>query len=196
MEYQVWGDEGRGQVNVLLQLRQKNNRGKTVQLDPPGSVKLDGEVLRPDSSRMTGIFYEAHLPLAEFAGRHKIIVTGENGEQVVEEFEYTPFTLITPLEGRVGRQNLVLELSGLTNGDRVRVTMVDMEFSTQDINELVSVVNGRLPITPEQLKDVQGGPVTLLLFKEEERVLQNPAVRGGRMAVTYGLMREFELADE
>jgi hypothetical protein len=195
LEYQVWGDEGRGQVNVLLQVRQKNNKGRTVRLDPPGSVELDGEELQPDSSRMSGVFYETQKPLEAFAGRHTIAVTVQKGEQVQEAFNYTPFTLATPLEGRVGRDNLHLTLEGLQSDDKVRVTLVDTVFRTQDINEIMPVVGGRLHLTREQLKGVKGGPVTLLLFKEEERYLENPAIRGGKMAVTYGLMREFELAD-
>lgn len=194
LEYQVWGDEARGQVNVLLQLRQKNNKGHTVRLNPPGSVELDGEVLPADSSRMTGVFYETQKSLEGFAGKHTITVRDERGRRVSEAFEYTPFTLATPLDGRVGRDDLVLQLSGLKLPDKVRVTLVDTVFRTQDINELMPVVNGRLHITREQLQHVKEGPVTLLLFKEEERRIENTAVRGGKMAVTYGLMREFDLA--
>jgi hypothetical protein len=195
LEYQVWGDEARGQVNVLLQLRQKNGKGKTVRLDAPGFVKLDDEVLQADSSRMTGVFYETQKPLEAFAGHHRITVGDGKGKQASEEFEYTPFTLSNHLDGRVGRDALVLKLAGLKNGDQVRVTLVDTVFRTQDINELMPVVGGRLHITREQLKEVKGGPVTLLLFKEEDRPIDNSAVRGGKMAVTYGLMREFELAE-
>src|SRR5215204_2069107 len=78
LEYQVWGDEERAYVTALLQLRQKNNKGKTVKLDPPGFVELDGEVLLADSSRMTGFFYEIQKPLEGFAGKHKITVQDEN----------------------------------------------------------------------------------------------------------------------
>jgi hypothetical protein len=195
LEYQVWGDEERGMATVLLQLRQKNNNGKTVWLDSPGQVELDGEELLPDSSGMTGFFYETQRSLPEFAGRHTIIVTDETGKQVSEEFEYTPFTLATPLRGKIGKERLVLRISGLKKEDQLRVTLVDTVFYTPDINELMPVVNGRLQITPEQLSDVESGPVTLLLFKEEERRIQNPAVRGGKIAITFGLMREFELID-
>lgn len=195
LEYQVWGDEERGHVNVLLQLRQRNSKGKTLRMDPPGFIKLDDEALQPDSSRMTGIFYESQKPLETFAGRHTITIGDGNKELVSEQFDYTPFTLATPLKGRVGRDALVLKLTGLKADDQVRVTLVDTVFRTQDINEVMPVVNGRLQITRQQLEDVKTGPVTLLLFKEEDRYLDNPTLRGGKMAVTYGLMREFELGD-
>lgn len=195
LEYQVWGDEERGLVNILLQLRQRNGKGKTLRLDPPGFVGLDGEALQPDSSRMTGIFYESQKPLEAFAGPHTITISDGSKELVSEKFRYTPFTLATPLEGRVGRDNLVLELTGLEAQDQVRVTLVDTVFRTQDINEVMPVVNGRLQITARQLKDVKSGPVTLLLFKEEDHVIENPSLRGGKMIVTFGLMREFELGD-
>lgn len=195
LEYQVWGDEQREHVNVLLQLRQKNNRGQTVRLDPPGLVKLDDEVLQADSSRMTGIFYETQKPLEAFAGPHKITVVDEKEQQVSEEFDYAPFKLTTPLNGRVGRDDLILNLSGLKPGEKIRVTLIDTVFRTQDINELMPVVGGRLHITREQLRAVKTGPVTLLLFKEMDHPIENPALRGGKMAVTYGLMREFELGE-
>lgn len=195
LEYQVWGDEARGQVNVLVQVRRRNNKGPTLRIDPPGFVKLDDEVLHPDSSRMTGIFYETQRPLEAFGGRHTLSVANGRDEPVSETFDYTPFTLVTPLEGRVRRDDLVLKLSGLKAEDRLRVTLVDTVFRTQDINELVPVVGGRLQLTAEQLREVESGPVTLLLFKEEDHPIENPALRGGKMAVTYGLMRAFELVD-
>lgn len=195
LEYQVWGDEERGEVTVLLQLRQKSNRGGTVKLGAPGFVALDGEVLSADSSRMGGVFYEARRPLEDFAGSHKLTVTDESGAEVSESFVFTPFTLATPLRERVRRKDLVLTLAGLEKEDKLRVTLVDTVFSTEDINEVVPVVNGRLHITPQQLKGVATGPVTLLLFKEEEGPVSNPGIRGGTMAVTYGLMRAFELVD-
>lgn len=195
LEYQVWGDEEREYVTVLLQLRQKNNNGKTVKLNPPGFVELDGEVLQPDSSRMSGYFYEALKPLSEFAGRHKITVADENKEQVSEEFEYTPFRLASSIGERVGKEGLSLRLSGLKAEDRVRVILVDTVFSTPDINEMLPVVSGRLEISGELLTSVRTGPVTLLLFKEEDRRIYHPAVSGGKIAVTYGLKREFDLVD-
>jgi hypothetical protein len=193
LEYQVWGDEERGIATALLQLRQKNNNGKTVKLEQPGFVELDGEVLQPDSSRMTGFFYEVQKPLESFGGRHKITIQDENKDQVSEEFEYTPFTLSTPLGKRVRKQPFQLSLSGLKNEDRLRIILVDTVFNSPDINELVPVVNGRLQVTRELLQDVRTGPVTLLLFKEEDRRIQNPAVKGGKIAITYGLKREFDL---
>lgn len=195
LEYQVWGDEARGQVNVLVQVRRRNNKGQTLRINPPGFVKLDDEVLQPDSSRMTGIFYETQKPLEAFGGRHTLTVANAGDEPVSESFEYTPFILATPLEGRVGRGQLVLKLKGLKAEDKLRVTLVDTVFRTQDINELVPVVGGRLQLTAEQLRSVKSGPVTLLLFKEEDHRIENPALRGGKMAVTFGLMREFELVD-
>ena len=193
LEYQVWGDEEREFVTVLLQLRNKSRNGKTVELAAPGFVELDGEVLQPDSSRLSGVFYETQRPLAEFAGKHKITIRDENKDLVSEEFEYTPFTLATPLSQKVKKAGLTLTLKGLNTEDKLRVTMVDTVFSTADINELMPVINGKLQISSEALQDVKEGPVTLLLFKEEERRIENPSVKGGKIAVTYGLKREFDL---
>lgn len=195
LEYQIWGDEEREYVTVLLQLRHKNNSGKTLKLNPPGFVALDGEALQPDSSRMSGYFYEALKPLPGFAGHHKITVVDENKEQASEEFEYTPFRLTSSIGDRVGKGGLSLRLSGLKAEDRVRVILVDTVFSTPDINEMLPVVDGRLQISAELLTSVRTGPVTLLLFKEEERRIHHPAVSGGKIAVTYGVKREFDLVD-
>ena len=195
LEYQIWGDEEREYVTVLLQLRQKNSNGKTIKLNPPGYVELDGVVLQPDSSRMSGYFYEVLQPLTEFAGHHTITVADENKEQVSEEFEYTPFRLTSSLGERVRKEGLSLRLSGLKAEDRVRVILVDTVFSTPDINEMLPVVDGRLQISGDLLTSVRTGPVTLLLFKEEDRRIHHPAVSGGKIAVTYGLKREFDLVD-
>jgi hypothetical protein len=195
LEYQIWGEEEREYVTVLLQLRQKNSNGKTIKLNPPGSVELDGVVLQPDSSRMSGYFYEVLRPLTEFAGHHKITVADENKELVSEEFEYTPFRLTSSIGERVGKEGLSLRLSGLKAADRVRVILVDTVFSSPDINEMLPVVNGRLEVGPELLTSVYTGPVTLLLFKEEDRRIHHSAISGGKIAITYGVKREFDLVD-
>jgi hypothetical protein len=73
--------------------------------------------------------------------------------------------------------------------------MIDTAFGTKDINELKTVKDGTVVISKQQLRAVANGPVTLQLIKEEERPLNNPAVKGGQIAITYGLSRDFNLKD-
>ena len=62
-----------------------------------------------------------------------------------------------------------------------------------DINRLQTVTDGKLVISPEELQTVAAGPVTLMLYKEVEKTLEKGTLSGGRLSITYGLSREFEL---
>jgi hypothetical protein len=53
------------------------------------------------------------------------------------------------------------------------------------------VVNGQLDLR-EFLPAVANGPLVLHLFKEEDRSLKT---QNGRISITYGLKKEFELKD-
>src|SRR5258707_13110554 len=68
-DYQISGEEGRDEISVMLQFRFGGQNGTTLVLDPPSKVELDGELIKADSSRMTGAFYEVMRPVTEVTGK-------------------------------------------------------------------------------------------------------------------------------
>jgi hypothetical protein len=71
--------------------------------------------------------------------------------------------------------------------------LIDTAFLSRDINEIDTVKDGRLIIPSEKLNNLVDGPITLLLYRETERPIRNGTRAGGRIVVSYGLRRAFEL---
>lgn len=194
-DYQVWGEEGRDNVTVLLQYRFAGPNGTTLILDDPAKVELDGKIIPVDSSKLTGAYYEVSTPLKDFIGKHSIVFTDLDKKQYKEEFEFQPITLITQLPDTVKRGDLVFQLDGLDPRDYVRVLLTDTSFASPDINRVDTVRNGRIIITKDDLKKVVNGPVYLELSKEEEKPVKNSTREGGHLSLSFGIKRDFTLKD-
>ena len=194
-DYKLWGEEGNDDVTLMLQYRYAGPNGTTLTLDEPSKVELDGEMIRGDSSNMTGAFYEIIKPLKEFTGRHSLVFTDINNKQYREEFSFSPISLRTDIPATVQRDNLVFELDGLQPMDFVRIILNDTSFTSEGVNRIDTVRNGRLVISRSELDSLVNGPVHLELYREEERFLKNATKEGGKFSISYGLKRDFNLTD-
>jgi len=194
-DYRVWGDEENSDVTVRLQYFIGDGEGTTVLWEHPGKVEFDGEVLPADSSRMNGFYYEARVPLENFAGKHSIVFTDHNEKQYKDEFDFTLISLKRELPAVIKRRELVLELNGLDSGEIVRILITDTSFYSRDIDRADTIRNDSIIITPGDLENLKNGPVYLEIYKDEERPLKEPGKGGGRLSLSYGLKRVFELKD-
>jgi hypothetical protein len=194
-DYKVWGEEGREEVTVNLQYRMGGKNGTTLLLDAPSEVKLDGELIKADSAKFSGAFYEVQKPAAAFAGTHTILFTDLNKKEYKEEFSFTPFSLEPDVPAVVTRGELVFTFKGLEPVDYLTVVLTDTSFSSKDINDVDTVKNGRLVISAERLGAVVNGPINLQFIKEGFKDLKNTTKEGGKLYMSYGLKREFELKD-
>ncbi|HYV54449.1 MAG TPA: hypothetical protein VE933_07690, partial [Chitinophagaceae bacterium] len=97
----------------------------------------------------------------------------------------------TELEN-VNRGDLVFEFEGLEKEDRLHVSATDTSFISRDIVEIDTVRSGKLIIPARKLRYLVDGPITLLLSKETQKIIRDEI--HGRITVSYGLKREFELA--
>lgn len=194
-DYKVWGDEESGIVTTRIQYRHYGPGGGTILLEEPSKVELDGAVLQPDSAKMNGVYYEVIKPVAEFAGNHIILFTSPGGKEYKEEFSFSPFSLKTEIPAVLNRADLVLELDGLGEEDYIKVLMTDTSAFGEGITRTDTVKNGRITITAGQLSRLANGPIFFELFRDEDRRVENGTRRGGRLSISYGLKREFELAD-
>jgi len=192
-DYKIRGEEHDGRITIYLQFKRSGHNGVPLILTEPAKVELDGEVLSRDSAKLTGAFYEIQKPVENFAGKHTIVFTDIDGKQYSEEFVYQPFGLKTKIPATIGRGQLVFDLDGLEPVDYLRVSLIDTAFLSRDINEIDTVKDGRLIIPSEKLNNLVDGPITLLLYRETERPIRNGTRAGGRIVVSYGLRRAFEL---
>lgn len=189
-DYIIRGDEDASYVTLYLQFRIGGPNGYTLTLKDPAKVELDGEIIPVDSAKLTGAYYEIQKPAESFIGKHTITFTDFNKKAHSQEFEYKPFSLENDLED-VSRRDLVFDLEGLEKEDYLRVSATDTSFTSGDIVEIDTVRNGKLIIPAARLKYLVDGPITLLLSRETQKNIRNE-IRG-RITVSYGLKREFEL---
>lgn len=194
-DYEIWAEEGREDVTVNLQYRIGGPHGTTLVLNEPSKVMLDGELLQVDSAKYTGAYYEVQKPVSEFTGRHTIVFTDLNNKEYREEFEFTPFSIEPDVPGVCTRGELVFNLKGLEPVDYIQVLLTDTSFTSNDINEVDTVRNGRLVITKERLSSLSNGPISLQFIKEVEKTVKNGTKEGGRIFFSYGLKRDFELRE-
>ena len=189
--YFISGEEGKEFVTVFFQFSNGPEALASV-LPQPAKVFLDDKLLTPDSTKRSGVFYEMQIPVDEFTGAHTIRFINEDKKEYREEFSFTPFRVLKPFDGIVNRNEMVVNVEGLRNQDLVRVVMTDTSFKGEGVNEMDTVKNNQLDLR-KFLPAITNGPVILHLFKEEERNLHNG--QRGKISITYGLKREFELKD-
>ena len=199
-DYQVRGEEGNDYITVLLQFRFGGENGGTLSLEEPGKVELDGEVITPDSSKITGTYYEIQKPIEVFKGKHSIVFTGSDKKIVKNEFDFQPLSLLTAIGDTLRRSELVvgpivIGFNGLEKEDYIRVLLTDTCFTGDGINRLDTARDGRLIITKEDLKNLINGPVQLEFVREHERRVKNGTGERGKLQITYSLKREFILKD-
>ena len=193
--YRISGEEDKEYVTCLLQFHNKGPQGATLELEKPGMVKLDGEEISADSTVMTGAYYEVQKPAESFVGKHTITFIDLNKKQYTEEFSFTPFSLQPELPRKVRRQDIQLGVEGLAASDSLELVLTDTAFATDDVQITLPVNDGVILIPRQQLQQVRSGPVHLYLYKEENRSVREGTKAGGRIAISYGLRREFNLVD-
>lgn len=194
-DYKIWAEERREDVTVNLQYRRGGKNGTALVLDEPSKVLFDGEQLKADSAKVTGYYYEIQRPFASFAGKHTISFTDLNRKEYNEEFEFTPFTLEPNVPATMTRGDLVFTFKGLDSIDHLNVVLTDTSFTSADINDIDTVRNGRLVISANRLSALINGPINLQFYKEVEKPVKSSTKEGGKLFISYGLKREFELKD-
>ncbi|MGC4036643.1 MAG: hypothetical protein QM764_11825 [Chitinophagaceae bacterium] len=194
-DYQVWGDDEKNMITVMLQFRSPDENGKPVALLSPSKVELDGKALSADSTKKSGAYYEYSTTIDSFAGKHSIQLTGITGNKYEEKFEFKPFQIAESLNDTIHRGEFVIKLEGLEKQDYLRVFALDTAFRSKGINENDTVKNGEIVITKEQLKNLVNGPVRLEIYKEQQKPVQNGTSAGGYLVITYGVKKNILLKD-
>jgi hypothetical protein len=194
-DYRVTGEEGNDSVTVLLQYRLDGGFGETIVLAEPAKVELDGQVITAGHSKMTGEYYEVRRPVSAFTGKHIITFTDINKKQYKEEFTFQPFLLADDMPDTISRAAMIFQLKGMVPGGHVRILMTDTAFASEGIDRIDTINNGQIIISESDLSGLANGPIHLELIREDEKPVKNGTDEGGRIAISYGIKREFILKD-
>lgn len=194
LDYTVTAEEGDAYVTCLLQFKENSLDGNAINVSP-GKVELDGQIIKGDSAGLSGYYYEIQKPVDSFSGKHTIIFTDSNNNQIKDEFEFTPFTLNEELPEKISRKPFILQLKNFpAEPTQLRLLMLDTAFVSKGFNDTISVMNGQIKIGESILNNLKNGPINMELYMEKEVPLHHTKA-GGRLSITYGLKREFELVE-
>jgi hypothetical protein len=193
MDYQVTGEEGADQVSVLVQFRERNSYGPTVELRPGSGIKLDGKRLELNKGTRNGPIYIASLPVHEFTGGHQLVYTDLKGRDWKQEFIFSVFTLVgdSVLSRPIDSAGFILTLKGRPPLKKIRVLMTDTSYAGEEIDKTVAVNNNRVQIKKNDLKELRPGPVQLELVAEQHKTIERKGQTSGTLSVAYTLRREF-----
>ena len=193
-DYSVTAEEGDENVTCVFQYKYGGEEGTAINI-APAKVELDGEPIDTDSAKLSGFFYEAQRPVDSFAGKHSIVFISPDGKEYRNDFDFTPFA-IRDLPERVKSRPFTIQLNNFPPSERsVRLLLLDTAFESSGFNDKVPVVNGKIDIDEHILRNVRKGPVVLQLYTEQELPLKQRPVAGGKISITYGLKRQFQLTN-
>lgn len=194
-DYNVSAEEGDENVTCVFQYKAYDSEGKAINIEP-GTVQLDGQQIQSDSAKLSGSFYEAQKPIDSFSGKHTVVFTNADDKEYKNEFEFSPFSLEKELLEKIHRKPFVIQLKNFPATEKsVRLLLLDTAFASAGFNDLVPVVDGKIEINESILRTIKNGPINLELYLEREIPLKQTAKAGGRISLTYGLKREFDLMD-
>ena len=194
-DYSITATENENAV-CMLRYRSGERYGKTVLLDEPSKVELDGQVLKADSASFTGTYYESVQPLQSFIGKHRIVFTAQDKKEYVEDLECNPFELETEMPGEIVKKPFVIRFKNFPKREtQLHLVMIDTSFFSNDVNENVIVKNSELQITEAMLRQLHSGPISMELTWEQSLPLREKTKAGGRFWVSYGLKRDFQLTN-
>ncbi len=192
-DYQVDGSEQNTYVTVKLQYRFGGPNGTTLVLQEPSHVKLDGDTLKVDSSRMLGAYYEDQQFSKSFAGEHTIEFTDLNKKQYTEKFSWEPMFISGKLPLKMKKEDLLIELTGVKAGDLVRVVVNDTSRASEGINRVDTLKTNTILISKADLEPMVAGPLNVELYKESEGPLKHATPEGGRLLMNYAIRRQISL---
>jgi hypothetical protein len=194
-DYNITAEEGNENVTCVFQYKAYDAEGKAINIEP-GKVELDNQQLPSDSTRLSGFFYEVQKPVDSFAGKHTVVFNNPGNRKYKSEFEFSPFVLAEELPEKINRKPFIIYLKNFPATEKkVRLLLLDTVFSNTGFNDLVPVVDGKVHFDESILKTIKPGPINLELYMEQEVPLKQTTKAGGKISITYGLKREFELVE-
>lgn len=195
-DYRIWGEDGRGDATLRLQYKTGDEEGEAIAWEAPAKVLFDNAEINVDSSRFTGAYYEITKPVTALSGKHEILFLDKNKKEHRERFSFDPFELAEELPETLAKSPFQIRLQNFPKtATAVRLVMVDTSLRSVGVNEELVVKEGMVQITAQHLTRLTTGPVTLEIIREEEKPLGQGREASGKFTITYGLRREFNLAD-
>ena len=193
-DYSITAEDESENVTCVFQYKDGGEEGKAVDI-APAKVELDGRLIETDSTKLSGFFFEVQKPLDSFTGKHSVVFITPD-KRYANDFAFTPFGLENEMPEKVRRKPFIIQLKNFPAREKsLRLLLLDTAFASSGFNDLVPVIDGKINIDQTILSTIKNGPVNLELYMEQELPLKQKTLAGGKIYITYGLKREFELVD-
>ena len=192
-DYQITGEEGAEQVSILVQFRERNSYGPTVELMNGSNIELDGIPLQLNKETRSGPIYVASRTVNEFAGKHQLVYTNGKGKKWRQELDFSVFGLIDTnlFKKPVDSSGFELSIRSSSPVRRLRVLMTDTSYAGKEVDEKKTVTQNRLSVLAADLKGLKPGPIQLELVSEYHRTMEGKGQLWGTLHVAYTVRREF-----
>lgn len=186
MDYRISYAEGDDQVALNFQYRFAGAAGTTLVLNKPSQVKLDGEVIKVDSSEYGGAYYSISKDQHAFLGKHNIQFTDIDGKQFDNNFEFTPFTLVNvpAVADRNKDLNISYNINGLNANDDIEINSIDTDSS---FHFHQSGTSTSVTIPASDLKSQKQNDLSFETTIYRQLPLQRTTSEGGKLVLTYRL---------
>lgn len=186
MDYRISYTEGDDQVALNFQYRFAGPAGTTLVLNKPSQVKLDGEILKVDSSEYGGAYYSISKDQHSFLGKHNIQFTDINGKQFDNSFEFAPFNLGNLPQTADRNKDLLVSynINGLKANDDIEINSVDTDSS---FHYHQTGTNTSITIPASDLKKQKQNELGFEATIYRQLALESTTGEGGKLVLTYRL---------
>ena len=186
MDYHISYAEGDDRVALNFQYRFAGPAGTTLVLNSPSQMKLDGEILKVDSSKYGGAFFTADKNYKAFLGNHSIQFTEVNGKQFDNAFEFAPFSLVNLPQTADRNKDLIVSynINGLNANDDIEINSVDTDSSFH-YHQPGSSTSVAIPAT--DLKRQKNNEVSFEATIYRQLPMAHTTGEGGKLMLTYRL---------
>ncbi len=193
LDYQITGEEGADQVSVLVQFRERNSYGPTLELMQGSNIQLDGKALEFNDQTRNGPIYVASKSLNEFKGNHQLIFTDSKGKKYMQDFIFSVFSIAgdTVLKRAMDSTGFVLTVKAVPTIKNIRILMTDTSYAGKEVDKMLAINNDRVQIKKRDMTGLKEGPIQLELIAEDHLIMGRKGQLRGAVNVAYTLRREF-----
>jgi hypothetical protein len=187
-QYEISYTEGDPTVKAFAQFRFAGRNGTTLVLDKPSQLSFDDEVIKVDSSRTTGAYYELGKPIAGFFNTHHFIFTDVNNNKLKNTFSFDAFKLVNVPAAISKKQafRLAFLTTALGADDYITVSTSNTD-SSFSITHTASDGGNFITIPAADLLRQKGNELYLQASLHRYIPLQQNTTEGGKLSIDYAL---------
>lgn len=187
--YSISYSENEEKLSATAVFRFAGPNGTTLVLNDPGKVELDDELIKVDSSKFRGAYYEVTKVPSQWFGKHQWKFTDLNKKTYTNHFSFDTFKWDKPpvLASKLKPLQLHFITPALGPDDYVEVSTVDSDSSFSFTQSPIAGNPFSITIPVEHLQK-QKQPILKLTAERVQKIkLAQSTPEGGSFTIRYAL---------